>query len=192
MNPDSIDYEAAPSQATEISKTTGGEEEIRNSTYYHGRTASPAVLSATFNLPVPPEERISPCMRRLGYPARSFWRFLTPELVEEFEAKKIELSTPAPSRRYCHRPTCSAFIPPERICSSDGVATCPKCEATTCAICRGASHAGSPNCPTDSTAQGVLDLARANGWQRCPSCQTLVERTDGCDHMVCNCKATFC
>ena len=40
----------------------------------------------------------------------------------EFNAKLLEFSTT--NRLYCHRSTCSAFIPPARIANSVG--TCPK------------------------------------------------------------------
>ncbi|KAK3312645.1 hypothetical protein B0H66DRAFT_484592, partial [Apodospora peruviana] len=102
-------------------------------------------------------------------------RILAPELLDEMEAREIEFSTPAPDRRYCHRPACSAFIPRNRI--HDNVATCPECETATCNTCRGALHDGS-NYPEDSAVEDVLSLTRAKGWQRCPSCQTLVELID--------------
>ncbi|KAK7738393.1 hypothetical protein SLS53_006208 [Cytospora paraplurivora] len=39
--------------------------------------------------------------------------FLSPQLVGEYQAKKLEMDTP--NRTYCHRPQCSAFIPPHFI-----------------------------------------------------------------------------
>jgi hypothetical protein len=47
---------------------------------------------------------------------------LTPEEIEEFNAKRLENSTV--DRLYCSQPTCSAFIPPALIVNSVG--TCPK------------------------------------------------------------------
>ena len=37
-------------------------------------------------------------------------RFLSPQLVGQFRAKKLELETP--NRTYCHEPSCSTFVPP--------------------------------------------------------------------------------
>jgi hypothetical protein len=38
----------------------------------------------------------------------------------------------------------------------------------------------------------MLDLAETEGWRRCYNCRSLVEKTSGCRHMTCTCKAQFC
>ena len=104
--------------------------------------------------------------------------FLTSEIVGEFLAKKLEFGTP--NRTYCHRPACSTFVPPQFI--RGDVATCPKCSATTCTTCKGASHVGR-DCPHDPAVQEVLRIATEEGWQRCSQCQRMVELEQGCNHM---------
>jgi hypothetical protein len=37
-----------------------------------------------------------------------------------------------------------------------------------------------------------LELARNNHWKRCPGCQRMVEREDGCFYMSCSCRTRFC
>ncbi|KAJ8117071.1 hypothetical protein ONZ43_g4295 [Nemania bipapillata] len=104
--------------------------------------------------------------------------FLNSELVQEFKKKAVEFSTP--NRTYCHRPTCSAFIPPAMV--KDDVARCPQCNAQTCVICTGAMHGG--DCPWDTELQRTLELAQEEEWQRCPKCRTMIELEIGCLHMT--------
>lgn len=103
--------------------------------------------------------------------------FLTSSLVGEFLARSLELETP--DRTYCHRPSCSTFIPPQFIRQGEGM--CPRCQARTCIICKGAPHTG--DCPRDTGLQEVLRVAEENEWQRCYSCQRVVELVTGCNHM---------
>lgn len=104
--------------------------------------------------------------------------FLKPELVRDFEEKRVEFETA--NRTYCHSARCSIFIHPRLI--SDDEATCPKCGLATCTICKGEAHEG--DCPKDTDLQHVLDIARENGWQRCYSCWSVVELDHGCNHMT--------
>ncbi|KAK0740464.1 hypothetical protein B0T18DRAFT_332669 [Schizothecium vesticola] len=112
---------------------------------------------------------------------------LTPELRGQFAAKKIEFETP--NRTYCHRPTCSAFIPLQFI--KGDIARCVQCRAATCAICKAASHLGT-DCPDDPSTQAVLELAQQEGWQRCSTCKAFVELQTGCNHITCRCGGQFC
>lgn len=103
---------------------------------------------------------------------------LTATLTGQFQAKKRELDTP--NRTYCHRPTCSAWVPPESIRGQ--VARCIKCYHGTCVLCKGARHIGR-DCPDDPATQQVLQLAQEQGWQRCRACQKFVELNTGCNHI---------
>ncbi|KAM7213809.1 hypothetical protein V8F06_010805 [Rhypophila decipiens] len=114
-------------------------------------------------------------------------RYLDQDTLDKIEAKRIELSTP--NKVYCHKASCSTFVPPQRIIN--GVATCPKCSSKTCTICKSASHPGK-DCPADEGVKQVLNLGRVQGWQRCYSCRNLVELTQGCNHMICKCGVQFC
>ncbi|KAI7762763.1 hypothetical protein LZL87_008204 [Fusarium oxysporum] len=93
-------------------------------------------------------------------------RWFSPELVGQFQAKKLEFDTP--NRTYCSEPSCSTFVPPQFI--------------------EGPYHSGI--CPSDAASQQILELAAENGWQRCYACHRVVELDIGCNHMKQN-SATF-
>ncbi|EFQ30659.1 IBR domain-containing protein [Colletotrichum graminicola] len=101
------------------------------------------------------------------------------KLMKKVRDKAIELTTL--DRTYCRQPTCSTFIPKESI--KNDVASCPECRETTCIFCKGAEHADYA-CNEDEATQELLKLAEKNSWKRCPTCRALVERYDGCLHMI--------
>ncbi|KAF5587634.1 IBR finger domain protein [Fusarium subglutinans] len=111
-------------------------------------------------------------------------RWFSPELVGQFQAKKLEFDTP--NRTYCSKPSCSTFVPPQFIAGE--TATCPRCRRRTCVHCKGPHHSGV--CPSDTASQQILELAAENGWQRCYACHRVVELEIGCNHMKQN-SATF-
>jgi hypothetical protein len=102
---------------------------------------------------------------------------LPPTLMGQFKAKQVEYG--CKERTYCHEPSCSTFVPPQFI--KDDVAVCVKCYRRTCTRCKGPTH--DRECPLDTEAQQVLQVATENGWQRCYSCGRLVELVVGCNHM---------
>ncbi|KAK1573278.1 IBR finger domain-containing protein [Colletotrichum navitas] len=120
-------------------------------------------------------------------PINDYWRFLPSTLATDFRAKEVEFSTP--NRTYCHIPTCSRFIPKEFIKAD--VASCKGCGQRTCTMCKGAEHKDQ-DCVQDTLTQNLLEVAAANGWQRCFSCRAIVELDHGCNHMTCRCGTQFC
>ena len=104
--------------------------------------------------------------------------FLNAKIVIQFEEKKVEFETP--NRTYCSSPTCSSFVPVD--CIHDNVARCRKCGTTTCVACKAAAH--DHDCTKDETLEQVLRVANDQGWQRCYSCQHMVELEYGCNHMT--------
>ncbi|KAF4982579.1 hypothetical protein FZEAL_1811 [Fusarium zealandicum] len=123
------------------------------------------------------ESLFPPRCCRQPIPIETKGRFLPPELIGEFRAKKIESETP--NRVYCSDPFCSTFVPPQFIKTE--VAHCPRCHKKTCALCKGETHSGV--CPSDTASQEVLRIAAENGWQRCQACGRVVELDIGCNHM---------
>jgi hypothetical protein len=113
-------------------------------------------------------------------PIDSCKALLTNAIVGQYQAKKIEFETP--NRTYCHRKSCSAFVPPQFV--RGGIAYCPQlgCRVQTCTVCKGAAHTGS-DCPKDPATQEMLRLAAAENWQRCYSCARFVELDTGCNHI---------
>ena len=94
-----------------------------------------------------------------------------------FEDARLERSSK--NKTYCSNPRCSKFISQDKIRNPD-YATC-ECGSQTCLHCKAPRHAG--DCEKDETLQATLDTADAEQWQRCPRCRTMVELTDGCDHI---------
>ncbi|KAL7270361.1 hypothetical protein RUND412_006941, partial [Rhizina undulata] len=78
---------------------------------------------------------------------------------------------------YCYFPQCAEFIAPSRI-KGDGQAICKKCSRITCRYCKKQSHQGL--CKEDKETSKVLEDGKKKGWQQCPSCKHLVEKTEGC------------
>lgn len=82
--------------------------------------------------------------------------------------------------RYCQGLHCGKFIPPKRV----------KLNVGKCIHCRKVSNYGTTY---DSPEQrSLLLLARGKGWQQCPNCSQIIEKTQGCPAMRCKCGVFFC
>lgn len=114
---------------------------------------------------------------REDIPIQAARRFLPQEAVDEYEAKRIEFSTPNPT--YCWSPNCTSFIHAEQISTDEGRAYCANCGRFTCVECKARWHGSRGECPIQET----LRMAEQEGWQRCPSCRNLIELSQGCHHM---------
>ena len=85
----------------------------------------------------------------------------------------------ATKRIYCAAPRCSSFIPAANI--TKNLARYPDCRAWTCTECSNLEHRGA--CAENAELEQMMELARLNDWRRCSRCGTMVERTEGCNHM---------
>ena len=110
------------------------------------------------------------------------------ELLRAFEQKALEYSNP--SRIYCSNTVCSRYLggkeeegPSEYTCA---------CGTRTCAMCSNRAHGRNVKCQVASNVRNALVFAQSQGWQRCPGCKNLVERSQGCRHMTCRCGTHFC
>ena len=113
---------------------------------------------------------------------------LSRETADEYASLLVELKTTNPI--YCNHPKCGAFVPPELVVGD--LAKCGKCTAQTCRHCRKAGHPGT-FCKQDKETEAVRELAQEKGWKSCPGCQHIVERLEGCLHIVCSrCQTAFC
>ena len=115
-----------------------------------------------------------------------------------YDMMLLEMSTKDPV--YCASPTCAAFILPEHI--EGDIATCRAgaskatkkggCRHRTCRHCRKTAHPGR-FCKEDQATEAVKQLAQKEGWKTCPGCKHMVERINGCLHIVCTrCNTAFC
>lgn len=126
------------------------------------------------------------CLQEI--PVASVKEFIVPALQKTFAEKRAEYSVPVKNRVFCANRACLTFLG-----SSEGVEkpemACPLCESPTCPKCKQSAHPG--ECVDAATVQ-LRALASTEGWKTCPGCKWLVERTEGCPHMVCRCKVEFC
>ncbi|KAH0422101.1 IBR finger domain-containing protein [Colletotrichum camelliae] len=134
-------------------------------------------LQKLFQLSLVDESLFPPRCCRKPIPMDQAQHILPKQLMQEFSAKEIELSTV--NRTYCHQPRCSAFIPPISI--EGDVANCPACQAKTCVLCKSMAH--DDVCKNDTATQEVLKLAAEKKWPRCNKCRAIVELNMGCYHM---------
>ncbi|KAI4244699.1 MAG: hypothetical protein L6R40_002903 [Gallowayella cf. fulva] len=135
-------------------------------------------LQQLFELSTTDETLFPPRCCRQGISVTAARLYLGGDLFQRFLRKSIEFRTG--NRTYCSRPTCSAFITPDKIVGER--ATCTACLTETCTICKGNSHDG--DCPQDTATQEVLQAAAEEGWQRCYNCRRMVELDVGCNHMT--------
>ena len=94
--------------------------------------------------------------------------------------------------KYCANPRCNApfdFIPAEQPACTE--VTCPLCKLATCVVCGTEYHPGR-SCEQVSGNEPLNKLKNEQKWKHCPSCNQLIERVEGCEHMVCHCGAEFC
>ncbi|KAI0593096.1 hypothetical protein F4775DRAFT_608315 [Biscogniauxia sp. FL1348] len=104
--------------------------------------------------------------------------------------------------RYCPSADCDAVY---QVAATAGTSqddddkdeyTCPRCLTTVCRACH-EQHGGGISCAEhQDRATGRWDaflrLKEEAGIQDCPRCGTPVEKTDGCDHVLCRCGAHVC
>lgn len=113
-------------------------------------------------------------------------------VLSRFREKRREYEVPAQNRVYCASSQCSKFLgssEAQPIGQPD--IKCPLCRAVTCSTCRNFSHTG-VECKGNEAVEQLRTLARAEGWQTCPGCFTVVDLHHGCNHMTCHCHAEFC
>ena len=135
-------------------------------------------LQRLFEMAMKDETLYPPRCHGIPIPIKTVKRHLPRSLLRKFQEMKPELS--CRDKTYCHLPTCSTFIAPHSIHNEQAI--CQKCRAVTCNNCRKAWHFGP--CIEDQ-AEDFFKLLRSTHWKRCPECRRVVEKTDGCNHVVC-------
>ncbi|KAG9589939.1 hypothetical protein KCU77_g6528, partial [Aureobasidium melanogenum] len=106
------------------------------------------------------------------------------------KSKLEELETEPRERFYCANRDCGEFIPPISR-GNDIAAKCGKCGQSTCKLCRALDHEGDCAGSTKEDEQ-TFALIEKEHYQKCSQCCRVVERTQGCPHMICYCGYQFC
>ncbi|KAF9059396.1 hypothetical protein BDP27DRAFT_1238878 [Rhodocollybia butyracea] len=119
---------------------------------------------------------------------------LNPALGAHWRAKAAELEVPPSDRLYCPDPCCAAFLGSSTVSQFH---QCPSCSERVCLICK-ERHVGIVKCPSQLSLEKELieitfrKLSRKKMWRSCPGCGVVVERVNGCRHILCNCRSEFC
>ncbi|KEF58307.1 uncharacterized protein A1O9_06233 [Exophiala aquamarina CBS 119918] len=137
--------------------------------------------------------------RCCGKPLRSMvWAsYLDPDVLGRYNEIEAEFTTHRPL--YCAQKRCSEFIPDQRHLDGQEAGRCPECHTVTCKLCIKGKEAHKQwdlcrrICPAEDKDETALyDLSMRQKWRQCPTCFTMVEKTDGCNHMDCVCGLDFC
>jgi hypothetical protein len=120
---------------------------------------------------------------------------LIKDVLDRYKAVELEFSTKKPL--YCALPTCSTFIEDKDIVDAGHYGICQACLNCTCTLCRMMLSAhkftNQTVCPDEPQALKALrSLCKKEMWVCCPSCDTMIEKIDGCDHIACQCGVEFC
>ncbi|KAJ2986828.1 hypothetical protein NUW58_g4845 [Xylaria curta] len=116
---------------------------------------------------------------------------LTEDELKQYTTKMEELANPH-TKLYCW--SCSAYVPYNR--RTKRVGDCEQCGKRTCKSCQAKSHFGACDRAkleaNREAEERIYHLAKMKGWKRCPNCLNMVQKSGGCNHMLCNCGQDFC
>jgi hypothetical protein len=124
-----------------------------------------------------------------------FGELLKPEVLIRYKQIEQEFSSQKPL--YCALSTCSKFIEEKDIVTGGNYGICITCSNCTCTLCKmllTCHELGEERkCPAEPKSLVALrELGELQEWRQCPSCNNMVEKIDGCDHMECPCGVEFC
>ncbi|KAI6138032.1 hypothetical protein BKA82DRAFT_4253736 [Pisolithus tinctorius] len=135
----------------------------------------------------------------ISIPIPTIQHFLPPALFNRLlEAAFTFYLTRHPNEfKSCKTPDCTQIY---RSTGSEAQVTlrCPSCFSVTCSSC-GESHDGL-QCAEVRRRQAEEEERQNSTWvaaqggrvKRCPRCNVLIEKLEGCDHITCNCGAHIC
>ncbi|KAF5388370.1 hypothetical protein D9615_000034 [Tricholomella constricta] len=95
--------------------------------------------------------------------------------------------------KYCTTPDCTQIYR----ANTKTMLKCPSCFAEVCSSCHEEAHEGM-TCEERRARKAQEEdqlndtWATIHGVKRCPSCQVLIEKIEGCNHMSCRCGAHVC
>lgn len=120
--------------------------------------------------------------------------YLTFEVILRWSEVEAEYKERMPM--YCQNKECSAHIPEGRLGVERKFIECNSCHTDTCKECKQwrFDHCGEDLeiCQEDIVSKEDRELANSEKWKQCPGCKNLVERSEGCNNMMCECDTEFC
>lgn len=116
---------------------------------------------------------------------------------------EVESTIDFKDRIYCPHKDCSALLIRKEDGDKEAVGPeiCPYCTKAFCPRCRIAGWHQGFTCSDFQALPGhlksaedaaVLKLSSDKAWKKCPSCNMVVERSEGCNHVKCRCGTDFC
>ena len=123
-------------------------------------------------------------------------RFMTPQAFQALveAAFRSYLDQHSQELKYCTTPDCQQIYRHSR---EIRILQCPSCFSSICSACDDEAHEGL-TCQQrrDQKNPSVQDRL-FNGWadehgKRCPECNSVIEKIDGCNHITCRCGAHLC
>ncbi|CAH1442393.1 unnamed protein product [Lactuca virosa] len=121
------------------------------------------------------------------------------EVLERWEEALCESLILGSEKFYCPFKDCSVMLVDdggESVTSSE----CPNCHRLFCAQCKVAWHSEMDCTEFQSLNEDernpedimLMQLAKSKEWRRCPSCNIIVEKQEGCHRISCRCGNHFC
>jgi len=117
--------------------------------------------------------------------------FLDPALRRLVATVRREFETPHEHRVYCPQVRCSSFLGSKANVVPGQTVICGSCNVSICFTCREQAHPGE-SCGESKAMAGLKLLAETHKWRACPRCKAIIDKTEGCNHMVCRCTQEFC
>lgn len=123
-------------------------------------------------------------------------RFLQPQVFQALveAAFRSYLDQHAQELKFCTTPDCQQIY---RHSPDRSILQCPSCFSTICSACDEEAHEGM-TCQERRLHKDPAEQDRLfNEWaaekcKRCPECRSVIEKSEGCNHMTCRCGAHFC
>lgn len=102
---------------------------------------------------------------------------------------------------YCPRISCGALISLDHVPTEDVLAPaepygCPSCHWPLCFSCKSEWHEGI-GCEqykflSSKDGDKITKFCKQQNWMECSTCDNYVEKSAGCNHIVCRCGGEFC
>ncbi|TBU27591.1 hypothetical protein BD311DRAFT_843123 [Dichomitus squalens] len=96
--------------------------------------------------------------------------------------------------KHCKTPDCIQIYRATAEGTASNALQCPSCFSEVCSGCGEDVHRGFSCEERKRVASWSLDdeWMREQGFKKCPSCSTPIQKTEGCNHMECRCGAHLC